>query len=135
MFFGRLCDLYGRKRGFLIGMLWQMVFAIGLGFAKSESISLPLPAKFIFTSPSLDGITLDVLRGLQGMGAAAAMPAAVRRIAFPFTEISSSTLYSSASWLTLFLPRVRGPRHSQRLPLVLPWGVLSGQLWEAFLLS
>lgn len=37
LFFGRLADLYGRKKGFIIGMCWQMVFAIGLGFAKSES--------------------------------------------------------------------------------------------------
>jgi MFS family permease len=65
LFFGRLADLYGRKKGFLIGMLWQMVFALGLGFANH-------------------GITLDVLRGFQGMGAAAAMPAALGTLAQSF---------------------------------------------------
>ncbi|KAI9457060.1 major facilitator superfamily-domain-containing protein [Boletus coccyginus] len=63
LLFGRLADLYGRKKGFLIGMCWQAVFALGLGFSNN-------------------GITLDVLRGFQGMGAAAAIPAAVRCIAF-----------------------------------------------------
>lgn len=37
LFFGRLADLYGRKKAFLLGMSWQMAFAIGLGFAESES--------------------------------------------------------------------------------------------------
>ncbi|KAG8212823.1 major facilitator superfamily domain-containing protein [Butyriboletus roseoflavus] len=65
LFFGRLADLYGRKRGFLVGMSFQMVFAIGLGFATN-------------------GITLDVLRGFQGMGAAAAIPSALGILAHSF---------------------------------------------------
>ncbi|KAH0833392.1 major facilitator superfamily domain-containing protein [Lanmaoa asiatica] len=65
LFFGRLADLYGRKKGFVIGMCWQMVFALGIGFTNN-------------------GITLDILRGLQGMGAAAAIPAALGILAHSF---------------------------------------------------
>ncbi|KAF8553993.1 MFS general substrate transporter [Imleria badia] len=65
LFFGRLADLYGRKKGFLIGMSWQLVFALGIGFSSN-------------------GITMDVLRAFQGMGAAAAMPAALGILAHSF---------------------------------------------------
>ncbi|KAN0101245.1 Major facilitator superfamily domain containing protein [Tylopilus felleus] len=51
LFCGRLADLYGRKKGFLIGMFWQMAFALGLGFSSN-------------------GFMLVILRGFQGMGAA-----------------------------------------------------------------
>ncbi|KAF8120110.1 major facilitator superfamily domain-containing protein [Boletus edulis] len=65
LFFGRLADLYGRKKAFLIGTSWQMVFALGIGFSKN-------------------GITLDVLRAFQGMGAAAAIPSALGILAHAF---------------------------------------------------
>ncbi|KAF9219476.1 MFS general substrate transporter [Gyrodon lividus] len=65
LFFGRLADLYGRKKAFMIGMLWQMVFALGCGFSSS-------------------GLTLDVLRAFQGMGAAAAIPSALGILAHSF---------------------------------------------------
>ncbi|KAK0199445.1 putative efflux transporter [Desarmillaria ectypa] len=58
MMFGRVCDLYGRKKPFLLGSLWMAVFTLSLSFAK-------------------DDITFDILRGLQGIGRAAMMPAAV----------------------------------------------------------
>jgi len=65
LFFGRLADLYGRRRGFLIGMLIQTIFAIGLGFSNN-------------------GFTLDILRGFQGLGVAAAIPAALGILAHAF---------------------------------------------------
>ncbi|KIJ62934.1 hypothetical protein HYDPIDRAFT_73435, partial [Hydnomerulius pinastri MD-312] len=65
LFFGRLADLYGRKNAFMLGMLCQMVFALGCGFANN-------------------GITLDILRGFQGMGAAAAIPSALGILAHSF---------------------------------------------------
>ncbi|KAK0207566.1 putative efflux transporter [Armillaria fumosa] len=58
MMFGRICDLYGRKKPFLLGSLWMAVFTLSLSFAKND-------------------IMFDILRGLQGIGRAAMMPAAV----------------------------------------------------------
>lgn len=40
LFFGRLADLYGRKKAFMLGSLVQAAFSLGCGFAKSM---LPLP--------------------------------------------------------------------------------------------
>ncbi|OJT07816.1 hypothetical protein TRAPUB_1299 [Trametes pubescens] len=65
LFFGRLADLYGRKRLFLCGCAWLGVFALGCGFAQNE-------------------ITLDILRGIQGLGAAAAIPACLGILAHTF---------------------------------------------------
>lgn len=73
LFFGRLADLHGRKKAFIIGMLTQLVFALGCGFAKS-------------------GITLDVLRGFQGLGAAAAIPSALGCLAHSFPPSRARTL-------------------------------------------
>lgn len=65
----------------MIGMMVQMAFALGLGFSQSESLSLPFLLLLTYASQFPDGITMDILRGCQGMGAAAALPAAVRCIA------------------------------------------------------
>ncbi|KAK0486636.1 putative efflux transporter [Armillaria luteobubalina] len=56
--FGRICDLYGRKKPFIFGSLWMAVFTLAVTFATND-------------------ITMDILRGLQGLGRAAMMPAAV----------------------------------------------------------
>ncbi|KAF7987040.1 hypothetical protein HWV62_163 [Athelia sp. TMB] len=75
VFFGRLADLYGRKRVFVAGSLWLAVFSLGLGFANDE-------------------ITLDILRGFQGIGAAATIPSSVGIIAgaFPPSRMRSFAL-------------------------------------------
>ncbi|KIJ11533.1 the Drug:H+ antiporter-2 family [Paxillus involutus ATCC 200175] len=73
LFFGRLADLYGRKKAFMIGMLWQMVFAVGCGF-------------------STNGFTLDILRAFQGMGAAAAIPSALGILAHSFPPSRARSL-------------------------------------------
>ncbi|KAI0636359.1 efflux transporter [Trametes polyzona] len=65
LFFGRMADLYGRKRCFLCGCAWMGIFALGCGFAQNEA-------------------TLDVLRGIQGLGAAAALPACLGILAHTF---------------------------------------------------
>ncbi|TFY56781.1 hypothetical protein EVJ58_g7431, partial [Rhodofomes roseus] len=65
LFFGRLADLYGRKKAFLAGVAVMGILSIGLGFAQTE-------------------ITIDVLRGLQGLGAAAAIPASLGILAHAF---------------------------------------------------
>ena len=62
---GRLADLYGRKLIFLLGILLLAVFSLGCGFAQDE-------------------ITVDVLRGLQGTGGAAVVPAALGILAHAF---------------------------------------------------
>ncbi|KAK0476081.1 efflux transporter [Armillaria novae-zelandiae] len=63
--FGRVADLYGRKITFLLGSAWLAIFTLACGFAKDE-------------------IVLDVLRGLQGVGAAAALPASMGVLAHSF---------------------------------------------------
>lgn len=63
--FGRVADLYGRKITFLLGSAWLAIFTLACGFAQDE-------------------IVLDVLRGLQGVGAAAALPASMGVLAHSF---------------------------------------------------
>ncbi|PCH44103.1 efflux transporter [Wolfiporia cocos MD-104 SS10] len=58
LFFGRLADLYGRKKAFLLGTFLLGIFGLGCGFANNE-------------------IAIDVLRGFHGLGAAASIPAAL----------------------------------------------------------
>ncbi|KAI0668012.1 efflux transporter [Trametes maxima] len=65
LFLGRLADLYGRKYAFIFGCGIMGVLGLGCGFAQDE-------------------ITLDVLRGLQGIGAAACIPAALGILAHSF---------------------------------------------------
>ncbi|KAJ3775531.1 efflux transporter [Lentinula raphanica] len=65
LLFGRLADLYGRKKVFLIGSLWLVAFSLGCSFAQ-------------------DPLTLDILRGFQGLGSAATIPAALGILAHSF---------------------------------------------------
>ncbi|KAK7691166.1 hypothetical protein QCA50_006269 [Cerrena zonata] len=65
MFMGRIADLYGRKRVFLLGVLLWGAFSLGCAFAQDE-------------------ITIDVLRALQGIGGAATIPAALGILAHAF---------------------------------------------------
>ncbi|KIY64862.1 MFS general substrate transporter [Cylindrobasidium torrendii FP15055 ss-10] len=65
LMFGRLADLYGRKRMFVCGMTWLSAFSLGTGFAN-------------------DAITLQILRGLSGVGAAAQVPASLGILAHSF---------------------------------------------------
>ncbi|KAK0463275.1 efflux transporter [Desarmillaria tabescens] len=78
--FGRLADLYGRKRVFIAGSAWLAVFTLVCGFAQNE-------------------ITLDVLRGIQGIGVAAALPASMGILAhaFPPGKIRSIAFASFAA--------------------------------------
>ncbi|KAK0463249.1 efflux transporter [Desarmillaria tabescens] len=62
---GRVADLYGRKITFLLSSAWLAVFTLACGFAKDE-------------------IVLDVLRGLQGIGIAGALPATMGILAHSF---------------------------------------------------
>ena len=62
---GRLADLYGRKHVFLLGVAFIGIFSLGAGFAQDE-------------------ITLDVLRGIQGIGGAAVIPASLGILAHSF---------------------------------------------------
>ncbi|KAJ7273761.1 MFS general substrate transporter [Mycena rebaudengoi] len=65
LLFGRLADLHGRKKFFIIGTLWLAAFSIGCGFAKSP-------------------IALFVLRGFQGLGPASFIPACLGILAQTF---------------------------------------------------
>ncbi|KAI0037909.1 MFS general substrate transporter [Auriscalpium vulgare] len=78
--FGRLADLYGRKRVWLAGYLFLAVFGLGAGFSQ-------------------DGITLDVLRGIQGIGGAAVIPAALGILAkaFPPSRARSAAFATFAA--------------------------------------
>ncbi|KAK0189678.1 efflux transporter [Armillaria mellea] len=78
--FGRLADLYGRKLVFMAGSMWLAIFTLACGFAQNE-------------------ITLDVLRGMQGIGVAAALPASTGILAhaFPPGKIRSIAFSSFAA--------------------------------------
>lgn len=58
LMFGRIADLYGRKKVFCFGAVWLVVFTLGVSFANTA-------------------MTLEILRGFQGVGAAATIPASV----------------------------------------------------------
>lgn len=92
LFCGRLADLYGRKLLFLSvsfikflpifaqffviqGCIVQAVFSLGCAFAHGVWVHKShRRRRLTFCS---DELTIDVLRGLQGCGAAATVPAAV----------------------------------------------------------
>ncbi|KAH7332782.1 MFS general substrate transporter [Rhizoctonia solani] len=79
LLFGRLADLFGRKRVFLIGNFWFLAWAIGCGFAPNA-------------------ISLDVMRALQGMGAAATIPSAVGILAHEFPpSVARSVAFATFS--------------------------------------
>lgn len=65
LFFGRLADIHGRKKAFMIGTLCQVIFSLGGGFSQ-------------------DGITLVILRAFQGIGGAATIPSALGILAHAF---------------------------------------------------
>ncbi|EJD53286.1 putative efflux transporter [Auricularia subglabra TFB-10046 SS5] len=65
LLFGRVADLYGRKRVFLAGNVWLLAFSIGCGFAPND-------------------IALDVLRGVAGLANAATVPASLGILAHSF---------------------------------------------------
>jgi len=58
LLWGRLADVYGKKAIFVLGSLWVTIMCIIIPFCPTE-------------------ISFDVLRGLQGFGAAANVPTAI----------------------------------------------------------
>ncbi|KAF9478869.1 MFS general substrate transporter [Pholiota conissans] len=70
---GRLADLYGRKKIFCAGCLMMSVFSLACGFA-----------------PNI--LALDILRAFQGVGAAAAIPAAIGILAHSFPPSRARSL-------------------------------------------
>ncbi|KAK1232622.1 hypothetical protein PQX77_004242 [Marasmius sp. AFHP31] len=69
---GRLADLYGRKRVFVIGSIWVLGFTIGCGCSN-------------------DAMVLSIIRGFQGVGASATIPASLGILAetFPPSQMRS----------------------------------------------
>ncbi|KAH6911804.1 efflux protein [Coprinopsis sp. MPI-PUGE-AT-0042] len=63
--FGRFADLYGRKLTFLAGSAFLTIFTLACAFPN-------------------DVVTLNILRGIQGLGAGAIVPAAVGILAHHF---------------------------------------------------
>lgn len=55
---GRLADIYGRKKAFMFGVAWYIIWSFASGFAQSE-------------------IQLAIFRAFQGIGGAAIIPSAV----------------------------------------------------------
>ncbi|KAJ8074009.1 hypothetical protein PM082_012299 [Marasmius tenuissimus] len=80
LLFGRLADLYGRKLVFVIGSFWMLAFTIGCGCSN-------------------DPILLSILRGFQGVGASATIPASLGILAetFPPSQIRSVAFASFAA--------------------------------------
>ncbi|TDL21098.1 efflux transporter [Rickenella mellea] len=71
--FGRLADLHGRKKAFLLGVFWLGLFSLACGFTKSV-------------------IALDILRALQGLGPAATIPASIGILAHAFPPSRARSL-------------------------------------------
>ena len=77
LLFGRLADLYGRKFVWLIGYLITGICGLSASFARCM-FDLTVHCLFFFlTLQHVAGITLDIMRGIQGIGAAAMIPASV----------------------------------------------------------
>ncbi|KXN82110.1 hypothetical protein AN958_03164, partial [Leucoagaricus sp. SymC.cos] len=70
---GRLADLYGRKKAYLSGTLMLAVFTLACGFANNI-------------------LTLIILRGIQGIGAAATIPASLGILAHAFPPSRARSL-------------------------------------------
>jgi MFS family permease len=77
---GRVADLYGSKRMFLIGMVWMGIFTLGSGFTQ-------------------DIVSLSVLRAMSGIGPAAFLPACLGILAksFPPSRARSAAFAVFAS--------------------------------------
>ncbi|KAF9446080.1 MFS general substrate transporter [Macrolepiota fuliginosa MF-IS2] len=71
--FGRLADLYGRKKAYLVGTLMLAAFTLGCGFATNV-------------------VMLIILRGVQGIGAAATIPASLGILAHAFPPSRARSL-------------------------------------------
>ena len=74
---GRFADLHGRKKTFIGGSLWLMVFTLGCGFARGTVLCFDLHLRVYFLPLFVDTATLNILGGFQGIGAAATIPACV----------------------------------------------------------
>ncbi|KAF5359653.1 hypothetical protein D9756_002891 [Leucocoprinus leucothites] len=70
---GRLADLYGRKKAYLAGTLMLAAFTLGCGFANNI-------------------LALIILRGIQGIGAAATIPASLGILAHAFPPSRARSL-------------------------------------------
>ncbi|KDQ19374.1 hypothetical protein BOTBODRAFT_437663 [Botryobasidium botryosum FD-172 SS1] len=70
---GRIADLHGRKKVFIAGMAWFAAWSLGCGFAKNA-------------------IALDIMRGFQGIGSAAIVPAAIGILAQSFPPSRTRTM-------------------------------------------
>ncbi|KAG1738412.1 major facilitator superfamily domain-containing protein [Suillus paluster] len=79
LFFGRIADLHGRKKAFIVGSSFQLVFSLGGGFAD-------------------DGNTLTIIRGFQGLGAAALIPSAMGILAHAFPSSSRARSIAFATF-------------------------------------
>lgn len=78
LLFGRLADLYGRKKVFIMGSLFLTVFSLGLGFSNGITFALVIYRYKMSNINVTDEVTIDILRGFQGIGTAATIPSAVR---------------------------------------------------------
>jgi MFS family permease len=78
LLFGRLADLYGRKKVFIMGSLFLTVFSLGLGFSNGITFAFVEYCHKKSNINLTDEVTIDILRGFQGIGTAATIPSAVR---------------------------------------------------------
>nr|OQO17308.1 hypothetical protein B0A51_12149 [Rachicladosporium sp. CCFEE 5018] len=79
LLWGRLADVYGKRLIFIYGSCWVCITTLICPFVPSE-------------------IGFDVLRGLQGLGAAANVPTAIGIIGVTFTPGSKAKTYAIATY-------------------------------------
>lgn len=72
LLFGKLADVYGKRRVFLAGSAWLTVITIVTPFVRNE-------------------IVFDLFRGLQGLGSAANVPTAIGILGFTFPPGKAKT--------------------------------------------
>lgn len=101
-------------------MVWQLVFALGLGFSNSESVSLPFVAYSYICTATLRWYYDGCPPGFPGNGRCRCHPCccALHCLSCFRQARFLSTSYSSVYWLTPSLPRARDPWRLLRLPLV-----------------
>lgn len=69
--------MYGRKKVLCGGLFWLLAFTLGCAFVRGELSSCLVPLTIPSSHSCSDDISLDVLRAIQGIGAAAIIPASV----------------------------------------------------------
>lgn len=120
--------MYGRKTVFIWGSLGLTAFSLGLGFANGKSPqSHPILCPISSNSHCSDEITLDVLRGLQGVGGAATIPSAVSCLV-SYHEPGADSTFGADWYFSTCVPSLSN--ESDRFRDFLRWSAYWCGFWD-----